>query len=125
MEELTEKVQRLLSKPGANFDNISRPSAPSVTDAMEAAICSEFGDRSQDIAFHLSDWISDGAFLVAVHLFPDQFTREEILEGVSAFLHHAPNHAAAAAALAGNPVYDVFQVGSLTPFVAPDEEDEG
>jgi hypothetical protein len=64
-----------------------------------------------DVAFHLADWNSDAAFLVAVHLFPERFTDEEIATGITAFLIHAPNHVAAAAKLAGYPIQDVFGVG--------------
>jgi hypothetical protein len=68
---------------------------------------------ARDIAFHLTDWQSEAAFLVAVLLFPERFTPEEIREGVEAFMVHAPNHTAAAAKLGGFPVTDVFDVGAL------------
>jgi len=72
------------------------------------------GDRrSHDIAFHLSDWASDAAFIVAVQLFPERFTSAEIARGVNRFLIHAPNHVAAAAALSCHPVEDIFEVGAL------------
>src|SRR4051812_7051416 len=53
--------------------------------------------NAADIAFHLADWNSDAAFLVAVHLFPERFTNDEIAQGVRAFVIHVPNHVAAAA----------------------------
>jgi hypothetical protein len=68
---------------------------------------------ARDVAFHLTDWTAEAAFLVAVQLFPDAFTAEEIEAGVTALLIHAPNHLAAAAKLAGWPVRDVFGVGPL------------
>lgn len=71
------------------------------------------GQVSRDIAFHMTDWQSDAAFVVAVLLFPERFTQDEIRSGVEAFLVHAPNHAAAAAKLGGYPVTDVFDVGAL------------
>ncbi len=72
------------------------------------------GDRrAHDIAFHLSDWASDAAFIVAVQLFPERFTPVEIARGVARFLVHAPNHVAAAAALSFHPVEDIFEVGAL------------
>ena len=63
-------------------------------------------DIAQDIAFHLTDWNYDAAFIMAVLLFPERFTSEEIQDGVELFLVHAPNHVAAAAKLAGFPVSD-------------------
>jgi hypothetical protein len=63
------------------------------------------------IAFHLVDWAEDAAFLLAVQLFPERFTKDEIAHGIMMFLIHAPNHVAAAAKLAGHPLQDVFNVG--------------
>ena len=61
-------------------------------------------DRTaRDIAFHLSDWASDAAFIVAIQIFPERFTAAEIADGVEGFLIHAPNHVAAAAVLSGHP----------------------
>jgi hypothetical protein len=59
------------------------------------------------IGFHLVDWQADAAFIVAVALYPDRFTDEEIREGVEAFLIHAPSHVLEAARLAGIPVSDL------------------
>jgi hypothetical protein len=52
-----------------------------------------------DIAFHLSDWHVQAAFIVALHLFPERFSPAEISEGVLEFFCHAPMHVATAAAL--------------------------
>ncbi len=72
------------------------------------------GDRkAYDIAFHLSDWASEAAFIVALQLFPERFSPAEIASGVDRFLVHAPNHIAAAAALSGQPIEDIFEVGAL------------
>ena len=70
-------------------------------------------DQAAELAFHLSDWRSDGAFLVALSLAPERFTPAEVADGVMAFLIHAPNHVAAAAKLAGFPVSDIFEVGAV------------
>jgi hypothetical protein len=67
-------------------------------------------ETARDIGFHLSDWHVEAAFIVALHLFPERFTPKEIADGVLSFIIHAPNHAAAAAALHGHPVEDVFGV---------------
>ncbi len=68
---------------------------------------------STDIAFHMTDWSTDAAFVTALLLFPERFTAEEIREGITDFLHHVPNHLAAAAKLNGFPIQDLFQVGAL------------
>jgi len=68
---------------------------------------------ANDIAFHLVDWNGDAAFLVALYLWPEKFTNEEISEGLYKLFPHAPDHLAAAAKLAGQPISDVFEVGAL------------
>lgn len=65
--------------------------------------------RADEIAFHLTDWSADAAFIVALHLFPERFTPEEIEAAVDMFLIHVPNHLFAAARLAGHPVEDIFK----------------
>ena len=78
-----------------------------------AAALKDYGEMiARDIGFHMSDWNSDAAFVVDLHLFPERFTKREIEEGVRAFLIHAPNHIAAAAKLMGYPVEDIFEVGT-------------
>ena len=77
--------------------------------AIESALRDDFDDETAHaIAFHLTDWSADAAFLVALFLCPKQFTDKEIQSGVTEFLFHAPNHIAAAAKLFGNPVQDIF-----------------
>lgn len=76
--------------------------------AMEHAFAEEYGSKAHDIAFHMADWNSDAAFLVAVHLFPERFSPEEIVVGVGLFLTHAPNHIRAACGLTGHYVWENF-----------------
>ena len=64
--------------------------------------------HADEVAFHLTDWNSDAAFLVALHLFPEKFTREEISAGINLFLVHVPAHVIAAARLTGNSRDDIF-----------------
>jgi hypothetical protein len=64
--------------------------------------------KSAEIAFHLVDWNSNAAFLVALLLFPKRFTYEEIRAGVIQLLVHAPHHVVAAARLGGHPIEDIF-----------------
>jgi hypothetical protein len=78
--------------------------ALSTPDATEQQIL-----HADQIAFHLTDWNSDAAFIVALHLFPERFTPEEIEAGVDMFLVHVPNHVIAAARLAGHPAEDIFR----------------
>jgi hypothetical protein len=68
---------------------------------------------AKKIAFHLVDWNGDAAFLVALHLWPEKFTTKEIVKGLFQLFPHVPDHLAAAAKLAGQPVTDVFEVGAL------------
>ncbi len=92
-------------------DSINRESK----DLAGIALSSEHPELvAHDIAFHLLDWNAEAAFLVALQLFPDRFTPEQIREGVLNFLIHAPNHVAAAAKLGGWPVEDIFEVGALS-----------
>ncbi len=65
--------------------------------------------HADQIAFHLSDWSSDAAFVVALHLFPERFTPEEIKAAVDMFLVHVPSHVIAAARLAGHSTEDIFK----------------
>ena len=48
------------------------------------------------ISFNLVDWSGNAAFLVALHLFPERFTPEEIRAGVGMFLNDVPDHVAEA-----------------------------
>lgn len=88
-----------------------------VDESLQAAIVRAYPhlglEQAYDLAFHLSDWREDGAFLIALALAPERFTVEEAAAGLEAFLIHAPNHIAAAAKLAGWPVADIFEVGAL------------
>lgn len=81
---------------------------------VREALGSEFPPRTaSEIAFHMTDWNSDAAFIAALILYPERFTSAEIRSGILNFLIHAPNHLAAAAKLHGYPVDDIFEVGAL------------
>lgn len=64
---------------------------------------------ADELAFHLVDWNSDAAFLVAFMLFPERFTAEELRAGVDMLLIHAPAHILAAARLGGHEAKDIFK----------------
>ena len=99
--ELTsDRVERLYGSRGA-FDTMA---------AIRNALTTQYGEeKAADIAFHLSDWNADAAFVTALHLFPERFTKEEIESGVELFIVHAPNHVAEAAELLGHPVENIFE----------------
>jgi|GEM_PF-688305 hypothetical protein len=84
-----------------------------ITSAITAAISRPDASEEQvlhadQIAFHLTDWNSDAAFLVALHLFPERFTPKEIKAAIDLFLVHVPAHVFAAARLAGRSTEDIF-----------------
>jgi len=78
---------------------------------VAGALCSEGGQdlsEKKAIGFHLVDWQRDAAFIVALALFPDRFTDEEIRDEVGRLLVHAPAHILEAARLGGYPTENVF-----------------
>ncbi len=79
-----------------------------VNSRITAALAAEKEEEAEilhydQIGFHLIDWQADAAFIVALSLYPERFTDEEIRDGVLAFLLHAPSHVVEAARLAGHP----------------------
>lgn len=64
--------------------------------------------RLDGIGFHLVDWNAEAAFLVALLLYPGEFTDEEIRDGVQKFLIHAPTHCIEAARLGGYSTENIF-----------------
>jgi hypothetical protein len=70
--------------------------------------------RKDAIGFHLVDWQRDAAFIVALTLFPERFTDEEIRREVDSFLWHVPAHVIEAARLAGYPTENIFKEKSGT-----------
>ena len=78
-------------------------------DILGQALAGERDSLTADqMAFHLVDWNSDAAFLVAFLLFPERFTPEELDVAVDMFLVHVPAHVMAAARLGGYQVQDIF-----------------
>ena len=88
-----------------------RATVPSrVMDVIAHAIGSDYRPEvAAEIGFHLGDWQADAAFIVALHLFPERFTAEEIDAGVRALLVHVPAHVIAAAKLGGYSTEDIFE----------------
>lgn len=86
--------------------------ASDIQDRITSALRSEYGEEaSNEIAFHVSDWIHEAAFLTALHLKPEAFTDEEIRDGVDALTIHASSHLMAATHWARQPLQDVFDLG--------------
>jgi hypothetical protein len=73
-----------------------------VYSVVTSALQSRYGKaRSKLLAFHMLDWNSDAAFIVALLLYPDRFENDEIEAGIEMFLTHAaPNHIAPALKMA-------------------------
>ncbi|QIF00184.1 hypothetical protein [Roseimicrobium sp. ORNL1] len=110
---------------GDRADQFAVP-IPDAQQAAQSALTGDFNDKTAfDIAFHMTDWNSDAAFVAALLLFPERFTPEEIREGIEEFLVHAPNHLAAAAKLQGYPIQDTFGVGALDGWPEDDESENG
>ena len=92
--------------------------ANQVRAVLEAALQAE-ADLSEsvarDVAFHLTDWLSD---LENYHAFcadPAGVPASEVNKLLIAFLAHVPNHLAAASKLlTGIPVTDIFGVGATS-----------
>ena len=113
-ESFRVKVRALFAEHfGGAADHLEQAVDKGFVSAIAAAYPRLDEDRAFDLAFHLSDWREDAAFLLALSLVPEQFTPEEVEDGVTAFLVHAPNHVAAAAKLGGWPITDIFDLGVL------------
>jgi len=83
--------------------------SPRTKDAIAAALAERYGDdTATKVALHMSDWNSDAAFVVALHLFPERFTPDEIEAGIGMFLIHAPNHIREACRLTNTYVWENF-----------------
>jgi hypothetical protein len=119
-DSVRKKVQAIFTELAGDRAGmlVSGTFPASITTTITTALSSPDSTEEQilhadEIAFHLTDWNADAAFIVALHLFPERFTPAEIEAAVDLFIVHVPNHVAAAAKLAGHPVEDIFEVGAL------------
>ena len=114
-DTVRKKVKAIFTElAGERTARLGEPGARETRHTLASALSEEYPpDTAYDIAFHLVDWHTDAAFMMAVHLFPERFTPEELAAGAGMLLIHAPNHLAAAAKLAGHPIEDVFEIGVL------------
>lgn len=112
-DTVRKKVEAIFAEmAGERIARLGEPGAQTTRDTLASALSVDYvPDTARDIAFHLVDWRTDAAFIMAVHLFPERFTPEELAAGADMLLIHAPNHLAAAAKLAGHPIQDVFEIG--------------
>jgi hypothetical protein len=70
---------------------------------------------AQDVAFHMTDWLSDLEDYVAFCTDPNAHSDEAASRLLLQFLIHVPNHLAAASKLyAGIPVTDILEVGATS-----------
>jgi hypothetical protein len=107
-KKVTEIFTRLAGADRAQWLDAAKPSRCMLQIAN--AISSKSGYPQEvgwDIGMNVADWQADAAFLVALHLFPEEFTDDEIDEGVRSLLIHVPDHVVDAAILAGLPVAKV------------------
>ena len=60
--------------------------------------------RAREIAFHLSEWFEEAAFIVALQLDPKRFSKAEVEAGVSDVLANVLDHVWDAVLAAGGPL---------------------
>jgi hypothetical protein len=108
-----DKVAAVFESFGEARNNVDSSSvASTIQERIAKALEGDLGDeKAHDVAFHLSDWNGDAAFLVALHLKPEMFSDQDIRDGVQGLLCHTPHHLMAAAKLACYELRDVFGVG--------------
>ena len=106
-QKVTAIFNELVGDRASRLDG-SKIAEPAMS-AIGGALTNEYGpEMAHDIGFHMADWNSDAAFIVAVHLFPERFTPEELSAGIGLFLVHAPNHIREACRLTGQYVWENF-----------------
>src|ERR1043165_5209313 len=93
MDIVREKVKAIFTElAGKRGDSLFAISPKSVmvplTRAFQQAGKNVDEEVAYEAAFHMVDWNEDAAFLVALHLFPERFTTEEIEGGLGLFLAH-------------------------------------
>ena len=112
MSSVADKVQQIfLELVGSRAEMLRGDRFPAgICSVVTRALCD--GDDSEasvlkndQIALNIVDWNSDAAFLVAVHLFPERFSSEEIRDGVHALMLHVPEHLRDAAQLMNLPTH--------------------
>ncbi len=133
MTDVRKKVQDIFRRlAGERAEILSANRYPArINDRITSAILAEKpGTNVADtvaldgVGFHLVDWNADAAFIVALHLFPEEFTDEEVRDGVELFLLHAPAHCSEAARLGGYPTDNPFPEATAKPGSADERAGE-
>ncbi|NEO85751.1 MAG: hypothetical protein F6J87_16090 [Spirulina sp. SIO3F2] len=71
-------------------------------------------ENLRDIAFHMTDWLSDLKEWVKFCQNPAALSDDEVIDVLIGFLCHVPEHVAAAAKLSiDQPVRDIFDIGAV------------
>ena len=116
-DSVTAKVNAIFRElVGERADNLlgDKP-ARTANDILGHALAADCDVlKADEMAFHLVDWNSDAAFLVAFMLFPERFTPEELRAAVNMFLVHVPAHVMAAARIGGYETKDIFANDAAT-----------
>jgi hypothetical protein len=110
-DSVSQKVQDIFSEiAGLRADRLAGDRvAKDIIARIKSVYSDQFGPAiASTLGMHLSDWNSNAAFIVALHLFPERFTDDEIKTGIGAFLGHAPNHIRAACGIAETYVWTDF-----------------
>jgi hypothetical protein len=58
-------------------------------------------EKAKDVGFHLADWAEGAALILALHMFPERFTREEVRHVSDYLAAGLPYHCDALGALFG------------------------
>jgi hypothetical protein len=111
-ESLHSKVRPLLSPAIADVV-FGRGDRSVLTEVATNVLSDRDPAVVKEIVFHLTDWRADAGCLLALIAHPEQFDEAEVRRILQGFLVHAPNHIAAAAVLAGYPIQDTFELGTL------------
>jgi len=97
MDKVVEIFRELVGDRAKKLDATHYPA--DIVSTMTEALIDEYDDPTEEqiltidmISHNLIDWQSDAAFLVALTLFPEKFTKEEIQDEVRSLLIHVPDH---------------------------------
>ena len=110
-ESVRTKVHQLFVELAGTRGDLFRGGIPArqANNVLGQALADEMDPlKADEMAFHLLDWETDAAFLVAIMLYPERFTPEELKAGADMFMVHVPAHILSAARLGGYPAKDIF-----------------
>lgn len=114
-DSVTKKVNAIFNEMAGDRASalLGNMPARAANDILGKALSSGCAlEKADEMAFHLVDWNSDAAFLVAFMLYPERFTSDELSAATDMFLIHVPAHVMAAARLGGYEALDIFEDGN-------------